>query len=200
MSSKPYQPLLLRLLHGLNGLVILLLALTGFWIYNTWDGRFGRLALPQADRLWIDIHGTLGVGFLFILVAFSGYSLTAGRHRLIQAHSLSDLTQVGKPVGWYALHRLTNTGMLGAAIFALVSGKLMDENWLPQGNLTSPLILIHLTAWAAIIAALALHLLMIARVGGIPLLLSIATFSYRPEDSPRSWPQQLKAWWQRWRR
>jgi hypothetical protein len=41
---------------------------------------------------------------------------------------------------------------------------------------------------------LALHLLMIIKVGGVPLLLSIVDVKYRSSDSPAAWGKQLKNW------
>lgn len=198
-ATKPYQPLLLRLLHAINGAIVLVCVLTGFWIYDTWDGRFGRLPLPKADRSLIDIHGTFGLTLLFAFLAFAIYSLTRGRNRLVQANTLSTLGQWGKPAGWYALHRLVNTGMLVAGVFALASGKLMDENWLPSGDVGQPLILVHLTAWAVMVCAIVLHLLMIVKVGGVPLIRSMVHLAFPPEESPALWPAQIKAWWHRLR-
>jgi hypothetical protein len=48
--SKPYQPLLLRLLHGVNAVLIIGAAITGFLVYDSWDGRFGGLSLTKANR------------------------------------------------------------------------------------------------------------------------------------------------------
>ncbi|HBL11074.1 MAG TPA: cytochrome B, partial [Cyanobacteria bacterium UBA11162] len=39
-QSKPYQPSLLRFLHGVNALIAVLAILTSFLVYNTYDGRF----------------------------------------------------------------------------------------------------------------------------------------------------------------
>ncbi|MCX7597116.1 MAG: cytochrome b/b6 domain-containing protein, partial [Fischerella sp.] len=134
--SKPYQPLLLRLLHGVNAVFIIGAAITGFLVYDSWDGRFGGLSLTKANRSLIDIHGTFGF-FIFFLVlpSFIIYCLKAGRNRLIQFNMLNQLTQVGRPIWWYTLQRITNTFILLAALFSAISGKFQDENWLPQGEL-----------------------------------------------------------------
>jgi len=42
--SAPYQPLLLRLFHNAHALLVLGALITGFWVYNTYDGRFGTLS------------------------------------------------------------------------------------------------------------------------------------------------------------
>jgi hypothetical protein len=48
------------------------------------------------------------------------YSFHAGRRRLVQADSVAQLAEVGKPIWWYSLHRIVNTLLLLAATFALV--------------------------------------------------------------------------------
>jgi hypothetical protein len=61
MSAKflpPYQPLLLRILHGLIGLTAIAAIVTAFWTYNTYDGRWGKIPLPKFSEIE-GIHGTL---------------------------------------------------------------------------------------------------------------------------------------------
>ncbi|MGV0107203.1 hypothetical protein NSTCB13_06062 [Nostoc sp. DSM 114160] len=50
--SAPYQPLLLRILHGLSGILVIAAIITGFLVYNTYDRRFGGISFPQIG----DIH------------------------------------------------------------------------------------------------------------------------------------------------
>ena len=50
-SSPPYQPLLLRILHGLTGLCAIAALVTAFWTYNTYDGRWGTIPLPEFQEL-----------------------------------------------------------------------------------------------------------------------------------------------------
>ena len=57
---RPYQPSLLRLLHGATALLVPLAWISGLAVYLTHDGRFGRLPLSFHAE-WIDIHGTVGV-------------------------------------------------------------------------------------------------------------------------------------------
>jgi uncharacterized iron-regulated membrane protein len=57
---RPYQPSLLRLLHGATALLALAAWLSGLVVYSSFDGRWGRLPLNLAGD-WIDIHGSLGV-------------------------------------------------------------------------------------------------------------------------------------------
>ncbi|MCX7595747.1 MAG: cytochrome b/b6 domain-containing protein, partial [Fischerella sp.] len=56
---------------------------------------------------------------------------------------------------------------------------------------------IHLIAWVVIVLAIAIHLLMGAKVGGLPLLLSMFDTNYRPEDNPRLWPKKILNWLRR---
>ncbi len=196
--SQPYQPLLLRLLHGFNALLIIGAIITGFLVYDSWDRRFGGLSLTQANRSLIDIHGTFGFLIFFIaLPIFIIYCLKAGRNRLVQQDTLQKLTQVGKPIWWYTLQRIANTAILLAAGFSVISGKFQDENWLPRGELNHTWYYIHLIAWVVIVLSLTTHLLMSVKVGGLPLLLSMFNTKYRPEDNPRLWREKIINWLRR---
>jgi Prokaryotic cytochrome b561 len=196
--SKPYQPLLLRLLHGVNALLVIGAVITGFLVYDSWDGRFGKLALTKANRDLIDIHGTFGFFIFFIaLPIFVIYCFTAGKSRLIQGDTLAKLSEVGKPIWWYTLQRIANTAMLLAGILAVISGKFQDENWLPNGELNHVWYYAHLIAWAIVVFALAIHLLMSVKVGGLPLLLSMFDVKYRPEDSPKLWREKVTNFFRR---
>lgn len=184
MSPPVYQPVLLRLLHGLNAFLILSSILTGFWVYNTYDGRLGKFPWPKMEAI-IDIHGSFGLLFLFVMPVFVLYSFQIGQKRLIQANSFTQLAQGGRPVWWLGLQRITNTGILWAACFSLLTGRMMKEDWLPDGNLTQTWYLLHLTGWAVMVSCLFIHLLTHFKVGGIPLLLSILSLKSVPEDNLR---------------
>ena len=188
---SPYQPLLLRLLHGSNALLVMAAIVTGFWIYNTFDHRWFKLPLPRINSI-LEIHGAIGTIFLVVTLLFTLYSVAIGHRRLIQSNSLTKLAEVGNSIWWYTLHRFTNTAMLIAALFALVTGQLMHGSWLPSGELTHLEYSLHLAAWTMLIAGLMLHLLMSVKVGGLPLLWSIAHLKYRSEDSPKLWLQKLR--------
>ena len=70
----------------------------------------------------------------------------------------------------------------------------MKEEWLPLGELDHVWYYAHLMAWVIIIFCLAIHVLMSAKVGGAPLLLSILSWKFRPEDSPGKWYSRLCVW------
>ena len=193
-TTQPYQPLLLRILHGLTGLFLLAAILTAFWTYDTYDGRWGRVPLPTLKAIE-GIHGTFGLWTLLIFPAFVVYAFHRGQRRLLQPDSVAQLIRVGQPIWWYTLNRLTNTLALLALTFALFSGKMMDETWLPQGELYHGWYYAHLLAWVVMVAAIALHLLMNAKVGGAPLLLSMVARQVRDRDSPRLWPEHASQWW-----
>lgn len=108
---------------------------------------------------------------------------------------MSKLTQVGKPIWWYTLNRVTNTLALLALTFALFSGKMMDETWLPKKELTHAWYYAHLISWVVMVGTIALHLLINAKVGGVPLLLSMLTWQFRDQDSPGFWLTHLSQWW-----
>ncbi|MGV0029340.1 cytochrome b/b6 domain-containing protein [Phormidesmis priestleyi] len=190
-KKSPYQPSLLRLLHGINALIVLFALITGFWVYNTFDGRLGKVPLPRVNDI-IGIHGTFGKTFWLFTPLFILYSVAIGYRRLIQKDFLTKLAQVNTPIWWYTLQRIANTMMILASLFAVGTGLLMQESWLPSGELNHTAYLLHLAAWATLLGCLVLHLLMSVKVGGIPLLLSIVSFKYRAADSPRLWLQKLR--------
>lgn len=189
-QTSPYQPALLRLLHGISSVLVVLALITGFWVYNTYDKRWGSVALPELGDIQ-GIHGTIALTFLLLLPFFAFYSLRIGYRRLIQEQSLNQLQQVGKPVWWVALHRLANTVMLLAATFAVITGRMMKEEWLPAGEVDRRWYLAHLIAWLCLLISVAFHLLLGAKVGGAPLLLSMYRWGARADDTPRSW---LRGW------
>lgn len=195
-QNQPYQPLLLRLLHGLTGLFLIAAILTAFWTYDIYDGRWGRISLPYYREIE-GIHGTFGLYTLLIFPAFVLYAFHRGQRRLIRPDSLAKLTQVGKPIWWYTLNRFINTLALIALTFALFSGKMMDETWLPRGELNHGWYYAHLISWMVMVIAIAIHLLMNAKVGGMPLLMSMLNWQFRHKDSPLLWSTHLSIWWSR---
>ncbi|MBE9038217.1 cytochrome b/b6 domain-containing protein [aff. Roholtiella sp. LEGE 12411] len=198
-SSQPYQPLLLRILHGITSLFLIAAILTAFWTYDLYDGRWGRIPLPSYKDIE-GLHGTFGLCTLLIFPTFVLYAFHRGQRRLIQPNSFSKLAKVGEPIWWYTLNRFTNTFALFALNFALFSGKMMDETWLPKGELNHTWYYAHLIAWVIIVVSIALHILMNARVGGLPLLLSMLNWQFRDKDSPALWSTHLSTWWSNLRR
>lgn len=192
--TQPYQPLLLRLLHGATGLFLIAAVVTAFWTYNTYDGRWGTLPLPAFPAIE-GIHGTFGLWTLLVFPLLVVYSFQRGQRRLVQPDSWPKLAQVGKPVWWYTLSRLANTLALLAVTCALFSGKMMDETWLPQGELSHSWYSAHLLSWVGVVVAIALHVLLNAKVGGLPLLASMLSRRFRAADSPRLWPGHIAAGW-----
>lgn len=168
--ARPYQPSLLRLLHGLTALLVSLAWLTGGLVYAAGDGRFGRLPFTLPGE-WIDSHGTIGVLLWPVALLFGCYALTAGRARLRQP---------------------ANAIALSALALVVVSGKLMDENWLRTGQLDSIVYSLHLLGWLLMPLAVGLHLLAVLRRGGLPLARSMASVSLRPGDLPGNWWMQIR--------
>jgi hypothetical protein len=197
MSAKaPYQPSLLRLFHGISGLALLLASATGYWIYDELDGRWGRIGLPHLDSI-MDWHHEIAGNAILLFILFGLYSLTLGRHKLIQAASFKHLTAINTPLWWQGLHRLVNTTLLGAIVLAVISGEEMDGSWLFAGDFQEAAYIVHLSAWGTIGLGFILHLLMNLKIGGIPLLLSIFTPAIRPNDTPKHWFRQIQTIWKR---
>jgi hypothetical protein len=191
--SQPYQPLLLRILHGLTGLFAIAAIITAFWTYNTYDGRWGQVPLPEFPEIE-GIHGTFGLWTLLIFPFFVVYAFHRGQRRLIQSDSLQKITQFAQPIWWYTLHRSINTLSILALTFAVYSGKMMDEKWLPQGELNHTWYYAHLISWLILVICIVLHLLMSVKVGGIPLILSMLNWRFRSQDSPALWCKHLANW------
>jgi hypothetical protein len=171
--ARPYQPSLLRLLHGLNALLIPLAWLSGFLVYNRYDGRWGQLPLPLSGD-WVDIHGTLGVLLWPLALLFGLYALGPGRARL---------------------RRPANSLALLALALAVGSGKLMQEEWLREGELQHLVYSVHLLAWLLIALAVLLHLGGVLQLGGLPLARSMFHPALQRGDLPGDWPRQLGRWW-----
>ncbi|MFN5193808.1 MAG: cytochrome b/b6 domain-containing protein [Cyanobacteriota bacterium] len=167
---RPYQPSLLRLLHGATALLVPLAWITGLLVYSAHDGRFGRLpfTLPGA---WIDIHGTVAVVLWPVALLFGLYALTAGRARLRQP---------------------ANATALFALVVAVGSGKLMQEDWLRNGQFDHLIYGIHLLAWLLMALAVSVHLSAVLKRGGWPLARSMASLQCRPGDRPGNWVDQIR--------
>ncbi|TVQ44381.1 MAG: cytochrome b/b6 domain-containing protein [Gloeocapsa sp. DLM2.Bin57] len=185
--SLPYQPLILRILHGLNGIFVILAIITAFWTYDTYDGRWGRINLPKYEAIE-GIHGTFGLWALLVFPLLVIYVFRRGHKKLIQSDFVPKIShKIGQPLWWYTLHRLVNTSIIFALSFALFSGKMMSEKWLPQGELNHFWYYAHLLSWLIMVLFILLHLLMIVKIGSTPLLLSIIDWHFRPVDNPRHW-------------
>lgn len=175
--ARPYQPSLLRLLHGLIALLVPLAWLTGLFTYSRYDGRWGRLPLtPALD--WIDIHGTVGVLLWPIALLFGLYALGPGAARL---------------------RRPANAMALLALALAVGSGKLMQEDWLRRGELHHVVHSIHLLAWLLITLSVLSHLGGVLQLGGLPLARSMFSPRLHSGDQPRDWPSQLRRFFRRGR-
>ncbi len=172
---RPYQPSLLRLLHGLTAALLPLAWLSGLVVYSRYDGRWGRLpvALPGD---WIDLHGSIGVALWPVALLFGLYALSIGRWRLRQLGNALPLLALGLAVG---------------------SGKAMQEDWLRQGQLHHLAYHLHLLAWVLLALAVPLHLLALGRRGGVALAGSMLSLSLRSNDQPRDWWPQIQVVWRR---
>jgi hypothetical protein len=168
--AVPYQPSLLRLLHAATGVLVVAAWLSGLVLLLTLDRRWGSLPLTIPGE-WVDIHGTIGVALLPVAVLFLLYACTIGRRRLARA---------------------TNLVPLLALMLALGSGKLMDEDWLRDGQLHHGVYSLHLSAWLLLAITVVLHLIGLLQRGGWPLVQSMAQPGWRPNDAPGAWWGQVR--------
>lgn len=169
--ARPYQPSLLRLLHGGTALLVLGAWSSGLIVYSRYDGRWGRLPFTPPGE-WIDIHGTVAVVLLVVAALFALYALS---------------------LGWRRLRRPANVLPLLALALAVGSGKLMQEDWLRQGELSHAVYTVHLLAWLALGLAVLSHLGSLWQLGGPALLRSMLSLRTRSGDLPGDWPAQIRA-------
>ena len=141
----PYQPSLLRLLHGITALLVPLAWLSGLVVLANHDGRWFRLPFVVPGD-WIDIHGTVGALLWPVALLLALYALRAGRARLRQP---------------------ANAAALLGLVLAVGSGKLMQEDWLRTGQFDHVAYHLHLLAWLLIAAAVIWHVSSVLRRGGL---------------------------------
>jgi hypothetical protein len=76
----------------------------------------------------------------------------------------------------------------------VATGKLMNEDWLRNGELHHLAYGLHLLAWLLIGLAVLLHVGESLRLGGVPLLASMASTAMRTGDRPGDWPAPVQRW------
>jgi hypothetical protein len=167
---RPYQPSLLRLLHGATVLFVMGAWMTGFLVYNRFDGRWGRLPLALSGD-WIDIHGTVAVVLWPLALVFALYAVTLGRQRLRRPGNMIALLALALAVG---------------------SGKLMQEDWLEDGELGHGVYTVHLLAWLTVAGAAVSHVGSVWARGGRPMAASMVSLELRSGDRPRDWFSQIR--------
>ncbi|MFZ9149129.1 cytochrome b/b6 domain-containing protein [Vulcanococcus sp.] len=161
-QRAPYQPALLRLLHGAMVLLVPLASLTGAVVFSNHDGRWWRLPV-QVPGDWIDLHGSVGVMLWPLTLLFVIYALSLGRQRLSRA---------------------ANAAALIGLVLAVGSGKLMEEDWLRSGELDHAVYHLHLLSWLLITGAVIWHVLAALQRGGLSLAASMFRLERRPSDQP----------------
>lgn len=190
-----YQPFLLRVLHGLLGVFTIAAMVSGFWVYDMFDGRWGRINLFRITEIQ-EIHGSLGILSFLAFPAFVIYAFTKGQKRLIQPNFLDSLVHSRRRHWWLTLHQTINTFTFLPLVVALFSGQMMDGNWLPNRELDHLWYSVHIASWSVLLLSIILHILLSAKVGGIPLLTSILNWRFTSRDSPFYWPNKIKTWLQ----
>ena len=167
--AGPYQPSLLRLLHGAAALLVGLAWVSGLVLLGGLDGRFGHLPFA-VDGDWLELHGQLGVVLALVLLPFGAYATTLGAVRLRRIGNLLPLLALGLAVG---------------------SGLLMQQDWLVDQRRIAPIYGVHLTAWLLLAFTVPAHLIASLQRGGWPLTTSIWSLRLRPNDGPVHWAAQV---------
>jgi hypothetical protein len=175
--AAPYQPSLLRVLHGASAVLVAIGWITGLLLLGSFDGRWGRLPFTL-DGEWIEWHGRVGLLLALVLLLFVPYALTLGAGRL---------------------RRFVNSLPLLALLLAVGSGLQMESEFLVN-HATTPLpYALHLTAWLLLAVSVPLHLIGAVRRGGWPLAASMLSLQLRTHDGPLHWPGQLLSYVRRGR-
>lgn len=193
-----YQPFLLRVLHGLIGIFTIAAMISGFWVYDMFDGRWGRMNLFRVSEIQ-EIHGSLGILSFLAFPAFVIYSFKRGQKRLVQPTFVKSLLHSSGKHWWLTLHQTFNTLTFVPLVLALFSGQMMDGNWLPNRELDHIWYSVHIASWTVLFLCLMFHILLTAKVGGIPLLLSIVNWQFTSEESPAYWPYKARNWFKNFR-
>lgn len=176
--ARPYQPSLLRVLHGLTACVVLLAWISGSLLLLGADHPQGAMSLPQMADLG-EQHEAIGLVLVPPSLLFALYAITAGRTQLRQAANLLPLLML---------------------VLALGSGLLMDRDGLFSGDLHHLVKNVHVFAWAGLALSVLWHLLAMLRRGGLPLIRSMLSVRVQTHDRPIHWPGQLLRSLQRQRR
>ena len=167
--ARPYQPSLLRLLHGLTALLVFAAWISGSLILLRFDHAQGEFSLPGLPEL-TEHHQVIGLVLVPFALMFGLYALIAGRAALRKAANLLPLLVL---------------------VLALASGLLMDDDGRFSADLHHLVKTIHVFAWAALAVSLLVHTLAALRRGGVPLIRSMVSARVQAYDWPTQWPAQL---------
>ncbi|MFN9610586.1 MAG: cytochrome b/b6 domain-containing protein [bacterium] len=192
--ARLYQPFLLRVLHGMVGLFSILAMITGFWIYDVYDGRWGRINLTLVPEIQ-DIHGAFGILSFVVFPAFVIYTFRKGQKRLIQPNFLKSIMQSSRRSWWLNTHQIINTLILLPLTLALFSGQMMDGSWLPNRELEHFWYSVHIASWLVLFFSIMLHIILSIKVGGLPLLFSVLNWQFTAKDSPIHWLHHINRWY-----
>lgn len=176
-TARPYQPSLLRVLHGLTALLVLLAWISGSLLLLGSDHAQGAFLLPRIADLGKQ-HQAIGLVLVPPSLLFALYAITAGRAPLRKA---------------------TNLLPLVVLFLALGSGLLMDNDGLFSGELHQLVESVHVFAWAGLALSVLVHLMALLRRGGLPLVRSMLSVRVQMHDRPIHWPAQLLRFLQRHR-
>ncbi|WP_094553956.1 cytochrome b/b6 domain-containing protein [Synechococcus sp. 1G10] len=195
-ARQPHHPLWTRASHGLNLLVLIVMAASGLQIYNAnpvFGGR-GGATVPELLTLggWLAGGRDWHFGFMGLYALNLGLWLALliqrRRRRLGELGDLTALkTSASAPRRRLSAHRLVYTLMLIVLAFSLISGLAMYKPaqfwWLtslfafaePLGvNSWQALRVSHLATIPAMVLLVVAHIVLSWRVGGLRLLRAMA--------------------------
>ncbi len=179
----PKQNNLFRVVHAVHGLAVLLLLFTGLQSYNAWDQGFGLIPKVFTLGTWAGnpkaLHIALAWLFLTNGLGFSLYQAISGGKKLFREQDAEVLvTSVQNWQRWnYALHRYINTALTWLSTLFAVTGLILT-NWGGMGLWASILggdsfiRSVHLGLAPFLGLVVLAHLLLMVKVGGVPLVLS----------------------------
>jgi thiosulfate reductase cytochrome b subunit len=179
----PKQTNIFRVVHAVHGLAVLLLLFTGLQSYNVWDQGFGLVPKVFTLGTWAGNPKALHIALAWLFLAnglgFSLYQAISGGKKLFREQDAEVL--VASVQNWqrwnYALHRYINTALTWLSTLFAVTGLILT-NWGGMGLWASVLggdsfiRSVHLGLVSFLSLVVLAHLLLMVKVGGVPLVLS----------------------------
>jgi thiosulfate reductase cytochrome b subunit len=195
VMKAPKQQPLFRVVHSIHGLVTVLLMVTGLQVYNLLDKELGKIPSLFTLGTWSsnprEWHIALAWLFLLNGIGFLIYTQYDKRRKLFQD---KDAERMINPVkNWqvwnFALHHYINTALGSLCFLAGLSGLIL-MNWMGMGAWANYLggerflLSLHLGLAPLFGLLILVHIGLVLKVGGLPLLLSAFYQKSSDEEKP----------------